>query len=152
MKVSWGRLGPVWLATAVACVTLMLLDPPGAAAATPQGLESSPQASAEAGSLGLGDSIEEAQRRSAGCVTCHNPMDSPTMHTTGTVHLGCIDCHGGDSQIALPAGIVPASPQYRELTRQAHPRPRFAENARSSANPVCSYTNWLKEDADYVKF
>jgi hypothetical protein len=79
-------------------------------------------------------------------------MDSPTMHTTGTVRLGCTDCHGGNSHIALPAGADQRSPQYLEATQQAHPRPRFAENARSSANPARAYTQWLKEDVDYIKF
>jgi hypothetical protein len=79
-------------------------------------------------------------------------MDSTTMHTTGTVRLGCTDCHGGNAQIALPAGVAQGSQQYLEVTKQAHPRPRFAESARSSANPVRSYAKWLKEDADYIKF
>jgi hypothetical protein len=81
-------------------------------------------------------------------------MDSATMHTTGTVRLGCTDCHGGNAQIVLPAGVAQerGSTQYQELTRQAHPRPRFRENARTSANPVRAYTQWLKEDADYIKF
>ncbi len=110
------------------------------------------QASVEPNSPGIGDSIEEAQAKSAGCITCHNPMDSPSMHTTGTVRLGCTDCHGGNAQITLPAGVAQGSPQYVEVTRQAHPRPRFAENERTSANPVRAYSNWLKESADYVKF
>jgi hypothetical protein len=79
-------------------------------------------------------------------------MDSPTMHTTGTVRLGCTDCHGGNAQVALPAGVARGSPQYLEVTKQAHPQPRFAENARTSANPVRAYTQWLKEDAEYIKF
>jgi hypothetical protein len=110
------------------------------------------QAGAEQSSPGLGDSLEEAEQRSVGCVSCHNPMDSPTMHTTGTVRLGCTDCHGGNAQITLPAGVAQGSPQYVEVTKQAHPRPRFAENERTSANPVRAYTKWLKEDADYIKF
>jgi hypothetical protein len=79
-------------------------------------------------------------------------MDSPTMHTRGTVRLGCTDCHGGNAQIVLPTGVAQGSPQYQEITRQAHPRPRRAEDASSSANPVRAYTNWLKEDAEYIKF
>ena len=74
------------------------------------------------------------------------------MHTTGTVRLGCTDCHGGNAQISLLAGVAQDSPQYREVTKQAHPRPRFAENARTSGNPVRAYTQWLKEDRDYIKF
>jgi hypothetical protein len=79
-------------------------------------------------------------------------MDSATMHTAGTVHLGCIDCHGGNIQIALPPAVARGSSKYLELTKQAHPTPRFAENARTSANPVRAYTRWLKEDADYIRF
>lgn len=79
-------------------------------------------------------------------------MDSPSMHTTGTVRLGCTDCHGGNAQIALPVDVAQGSARYQELTRQAHPRPRFAEDAYSSANPIRSYTKWLKEDVDYIKF
>ncbi len=74
------------------------------------------------------------------------------MHTTGTVHLGCTDCHGGNAQIALPAGVAQSSPQYRDIKRQAHPRPRFAEDGYSPANPVRAYTKWLKEDAEYIRF
>jgi len=76
------------------------------------------------------------------------------MHATGTVRLGCTDCHGGNAEIVLPAGVAQerGSTQYQELTKQAHPRPRFRENARTSANPVRAYTQWLKEDADYIKF
>src|SRR5271157_1229942 len=151
-RFSWRRLAQV-LAAAFVCVALAVFDPPGRTAASEQVSELSPQTNVEPSSPGLGDSLEEAQQRSAGCITCHNPMDSPTMHTTGTVRLGCTDCHGGNAQIALPAGVAQdqRSPQYLELTKQAHPRPRFAENARTSANPVRAYTKWLEEDADYIK-
>ena len=151
------RFGRVLLATAVVCTAWKLFDPSGSTSASERAAELSSQngaeaASAEQGSPGLGDSLDEAQQKSAGCVSCHSPMDSATMHTTGTVRLGCTDCHGGNAQIALPAGISQASPQYAEVKKQAHPHPRFAESARSSANPVRAYTQWLKEDADYIKF
>ena len=138
---------------AFVCALLLLFDPSSktVVAATASGV--APQAGDdEQRSPGLGDSIEEAQQKSGGCVTCHSPMDSATMHTTGTVRLGCTDCHGGNAQIALPAGITQGATQYQEVTSQAHPRPRFRENARSSANPVRTYTQWLKEDGDYIKF
>ncbi|MGA7137726.1 MAG: hypothetical protein WBZ14_08660 [Terriglobales bacterium] len=137
---------------AIVCAALAVFGPAGRTAASEQTPESSPQTSTEQSSPGLGDSLEEAEHRSAGCVTCHNPMDSTTMHTTGTVRLGCTDCHGGNAQISLPAGVAHGSQQYLEVTKQAHPRPRFVESARSSANPVRSYAKWLKEDADYIKF
>ena len=153
MRHSLRRLSAQVLAvSAFVCAALAMFDPPGRTAASEQSPEFSRQSSAEQTSPGLGDSLEEAVQRSAGCVTCHNPMDSPSMHPTGTVRLGCTDCHGGNAQIALPAGVTAGSPQYQDLTRQAHPRPRFADDAYSSANPVRSYTKWLKEDVEYIKF
>ena len=47
----------------------------------------------------LTQSKEEAAAKSAGCLSCHGPTDEPTMHATGTVRLGCADCHGGDAAI-----------------------------------------------------
>src|SRR5579872_7428787 len=49
-----------------------------------------------------GQSQEEAARRSAGCVSCHGFTDAPSMHTTGTVQLACIDCHGGNADVMRP--------------------------------------------------
>jgi len=155
MRLSlWRRLGLVLCVAALVCAALAVFGPSGRTAASEQSPEMSPQTGAEQGFPGLGDSLEEAEQRSAGCVSCHNPMDSSTMHTTGTVRLGCTDCHGGNAQIALPAGVAQGqgSQQYLEVTKQAHPRPRFAESARTSANPVRSYTHWLKEEVDYIKF
>ncbi|MGA8540491.1 MAG: hypothetical protein WB566_13385, partial [Terriglobales bacterium] len=147
-------MGQILFLAACVCAGLAVFGPPSKTAASGNSAEPSMQAGGEAeqSSPGLGDSLEEAEQRSAGCVSCHNPMDSPTMHTTGTVRLGCTDCHGGNAQVALPAGVTQGSPQYLEVTKQAHPRARFAENERSSANPVRAYTKWLEEDAEYIKF
>src|SRR5436309_9231655 len=57
---------------------------------------------------------------STGCLSCHTPMDSATMHDSPTVQLACVDCHGGDGA---------ATTQER-----AHVRPRFANVWTSSAN------------------
>ncbi len=54
----------------------------------------------------------EADRKSAGCITCHTATDSATMHSTGTVRLGCTDCHGGNAEIRLTADAPKDSPQY----------------------------------------
>jgi hypothetical protein len=148
----WRASAQLLAAAALVCAALAVFDPPGRTAASEHAPEVSPQSSAEQNSQSLGDSLEEAGQRSAGCVTCHNPMDSPSMHTTGTVRLGCTDCHGGNAEMALHAGVTAGSPQYQHLTREAHPRPRFADDAYSSANPVRSYTKWLKEDTEYIKF
>jgi hypothetical protein len=147
-------MGQSLLLAAFVCAGLALFGPTNKTAAAGHSARAEMQAGdgAERSFPGLGDSLEEAQQRSAGCVSCHNPMDSPTMHTSGTVRLGCSDCHGGNPQVALSAGVAQGSPQYLEVTKQAHPRARFAENERSSANPVRAYTQWLKEDANYIKF
>src|SRR5579883_2663670 len=42
----------------------------------------------------LGRTEADVARNSGGCVACHGMTDSPSMHTTGTVRLGCTDCHG----------------------------------------------------------
>ena len=47
---------------------------------------------------------EEVTRKGAGCVTCHTQTDSPSMHETSTVRLGCIDCHGGDATAGARSG------------------------------------------------
>ena len=36
----------------------------------------------------------EADRKSAGCVSCHTGSDRKTMHVTPAIVLGCTDCHG----------------------------------------------------------
>ncbi len=41
---------------------------------------------------------------------------------------------------------------YERAKHQAHPTPRNAAYADSSANPVRPYTNWLKEDKEYIRF
>jgi hypothetical protein len=153
MRLCFGRrFAQVLLATALLCAASTAFDVLARTSASERVAGSPAQANAERSSPGLGDSLDEAHQKSAGCVSCHNPMDSATMHNTGTVRLGCTDCHGGNAEIGLPAGVARASAEYAEVKKQAHPRPRFAENARSSANPMRAYTQWLKEDAEYIKF
>src|SRR5260370_14345978 len=59
-----------------------------------------------------GQSQEEADRKSSGCISCHTSTDEPTMHPTKTVHLRCTDCHGGNASVSVASSIVPNSPQY----------------------------------------
>ncbi|NBW90055.1 MAG: hypothetical protein EBR51_09170, partial [Gammaproteobacteria bacterium] len=42
---------------------------------------------------------EEAQAKSAGCVSCHSATDQSTMHANPGVVLGCTDCHGGRADV-----------------------------------------------------
>jgi len=94
----------------------------------------------------------DADRKSAGCLTCHTATDEPTMHPSGTVRLGCLDCHGGDAETRAPAGAPPGSAPYDETKQRAHPQPRLPELWRSAANPIRPYTRWLQESPDYIRF
>ena len=78
------------------------------------------------------------QAQSAGCITCHTKTDEPTMHPSGTVSLGCADCHGGN-----PAATT------KEL---GHPQPRLKNVWRGAANPERLYTEWLRESQEYIQF
>ena len=46
---------------------------------------------------------DQAQAKSAGCLTCHTATDAPSMHKSNAVVLGCADCHGGDATVIAPA-------------------------------------------------
>src|SRR5258708_5243698 len=59
----------------------------------------------------MGQTQEEADRKSAGCISCHTKTDEPTMHPTGTVRIGCTDCHGGKADVRIASGIAPTSPE-----------------------------------------
>ena len=78
--------------------------------------------------------------------------DEPTMHATGTVRLGCTDCHGGNADVRIAAGAAASSPEYDQMKQKAHPQPRDPELANRSANPERLYTAWLKESPEYVRF
>ncbi len=94
----------------------------------------------------------DADRKSAGCITCHTQTDEPTMHATGTVRLGCTDCHGGNADLRVAPGSASGSPAYAQAKKQAHPQPHNPKLADRSANPERAYTEWLKESSEYVRF
>src|SRR5580658_2478521 len=116
----------------------------------PQSQQQSSQQPASLGSTGQSES--EVGRKNSGCLTCHITTDEPTMHATGTVHLACVDCHGGDSSVQIAPGTASSSPEYAQAKNRAHPKSSNPEFARSSANPVRSYTSWLRENYDYIRF
>ena len=95
---------------------------------------------------------EEANRKSAGCRSCHTKTDSETMHNSPSLRLGCADCHGGNSEIRVPEGLSPQSAEYITAKNQAHPQPRVLSNNLGGALPVRPYTAWLKEDPKYIRF
>ncbi len=81
---------------------------------------------------------EEAQRKSAGCISagCHTSVEP--MHVSESVRLGCTDCHGGNADAIEKA--------------RAHVLPTNTEVFGSSANPVRAYTAWLRESPEFVRF
>jgi hypothetical protein len=99
-----------------------------------------------------GQSQEEADRKSSGCISCHTSTDEPTMHPTKTVHLGCTDCHGGNSSISIAPGTATNSSEYNSAKEKAHVQPRDPSFKNRSALPERTYTKWLRESAEYIKF
>src|SRR5436309_7686864 len=106
----------------------------------------------QAAGLFRGQSQEEADRKSSGCISCHTSTDEPTMHPTKTVHLGCTDCHGGNSSVSAASSTAPNSPEYNSAKEKAHVQPRDPSLKNRSALPGRTYTKWLAESAEYVKF
>ena len=99
-----------------------------------------------------GQSQEQADRKSSGCISCHTSTDEPTMHPTKTVHLGCTDCHGGNSAVSVGSGSASNSPEYNSTKEKAHVQPRDSSFKNRSALPERTFTKWLKESAEYIKF
>ena len=110
------------------------------------------QQSAEGASTLRRQSQEAADQKSIGCISCHELTDEPTMHPTKTVHLGCTDCHGGNSSVSVARGADPSSGDYKSAKEKAHVRPRDPIFKNRSAVPEIVYAKWLKEPAEYVKF
>src|SRR6267378_2712500 len=99
-----------------------------------------------------GQSQEEADGKSSGCVSCHTSTDEPTMHRTKTVHLGCTDCHGGNASVWVSSGAALNSPGYNSVKERAHVQPRDASFRNRSNLPERTFTKWLAESAEYIKF
>ncbi|HKV64035.1 MAG TPA: hypothetical protein VJO16_19165 [Candidatus Acidoferrum sp.] len=74
------------------------------------------------------------------------------MHPTKTVHLGCTDCHGGNSAVSVVSGAAPNSPEYNSAKGKAHVQPRDPSFQKHSALGERTFTRWLKESAEYIKF
>jgi hypothetical protein len=99
-----------------------------------------------------GQSQEEAARKSSGCISCHTSTDEPTMHPTKTVFLSCTDCHGGNSSVSVATGAASNSAEYNAAKEKAHVQPRDASFRDRSALPERTYTKWLKESPEFIKF
>ena len=133
----------------IAAVFLWMAVPAGTASAS---LQDSSSNSAVPLSDVRGQSQEEAQRKSAGCVSCHTATDEPTMHPTRTVQLACIDCHGGDSSANVAVGVASNSPEYNAIKEKAHVHPKNSVFKKGTAVPERVFTAWLNESYEFIKF
>jgi hypothetical protein len=97
-----------------------------------------------------GETEQQAQAASVGCISCHVGIEHPNMHAEETVQLGCADCHGGNPSITADAAR--GTPEYAALERKAHVQPRIAANAFHGGNPIRAYTDWIKESPEFVRF
>src|SRR5271168_3421380 len=109
-------------------------------------------AAQEPGGIVRGESKEEADEKSAGCISCHTSTDEPTMHPTRSFNLGCADCHGCDYKLSAPAGASPSSAEYIGIKNKAHVLPRPDIFNGKTAVPPRVFTNWNKESFEYIKF
>jgi hypothetical protein len=99
-------------------------------------------------------SAEQADAKSAGCITCHTKSDAASMHSSPAVRLGCTDCHGGDAAIRGDASLPYDAPAYVASRELAHVLPRYPAswNYPSSANPKRGYALLNKEAPEYIRF
>ncbi|MGB1557785.1 MAG: hypothetical protein ACPHCJ_08360, partial [Oceanococcaceae bacterium] len=97
---------------------------------------------------------EEVRAKSVGCLSCHTKTDQATMHKQPGILIGCTDCHGGSSDVAVPAGAQPGTEAYQTALEQAHVLPTYpgAWNWPSSGNPEHSYALLNKEAPEYIRF
>jgi hypothetical protein len=97
------------------------------------------------------ESQAEADKKSAGCLSCHQPVDNPSMHDPkDQAFLSCVDCHGGNPAVQKTGD--PGSAGYNEARDKAHVLPANRGLFRGSANPARSYTALLKESTAFVRF
>jgi len=92
--------------------------------------------------------------KSAGCMSCHETTDEPSMHKTEGVPLGCTDCHGGNAKSFKPTNGAPSEKAYREALDKAHVQPLYPStwNYPSSANPERTYALLNRESPEFIRF
>ncbi|WP_235973863.1 hypothetical protein [Parasphingopyxis marina] len=98
---------------------------------------------------------EEADAKSAGCMSCHTNTDELSMHATPAVILGCTDCHGGNPDVALTDPALDFDdPAYLAVQNRAHVLPLYPQawHWPGSANPARSYTLLNRESPEYIRF
>src|SRR5260370_31240718 len=134
-----GRCGSFFFFLCILCCLLLLItaERAGTALAAQQEVteKSSPR----------GQSQEEAGRKSSGCISCHTSTVEPTMHPTKTLHLGCTDCHGGNSLISSASGDSRNSAEYNSAEEKGQVQPRDPRFIEICDLPEPTFSKWLCE-------
>lgn len=101
-----------------------------------------------------GQGPADVAAKSAGCMSCHEKTDVPSMHISGAIALGCTDCHGGQAEVFRDPSEAPGSDAYVKALTAAHVLPKYPEtwNWPTSANPKASYTLINKESPEFLRF
>ena len=97
---------------------------------------------------------EQADAKSAGCMSCHTTTDNKTMHSNPAIQLGCTDCHGGNANVTVNLGASREAPGYQQAMERAHVLPLYPESWHfpHSANPERTYTLLNRESNEFVRF
>jgi hypothetical protein len=91
---------------------------------------------------------------SAGCLSCHNGIDSKNMHGLNVWQIGCADCHGGNPKVAWKGDQVqrPYPQEYLQVMNAAHVQPAFPAEWSGSRNPERTYALLNREKLEFVRF
>ena len=101
----------------------------------------------------LSQTAEDVNRKSAGCLSCHAPIETPSMHRNPAVQAGCADCHGGTASVFVPAGAAQGSAAYEQAKKQAHVQPRFPHAWPTFGQSLSNtYTLLNKEKPEFIRF
>jgi hypothetical protein len=102
----------------------------------------------------------EADRKSAGCITCHSydkESEPYSMHPFGPNNIGCADCHGGSFEVTRPEGTNKGDKAFEEAKDRAHVQPKYPDiwkrdGKRRGANPVRLNAEMNKESPEFIQF
>lgn len=142
--------GPLLAAVLLAATGALFAVPPRGEA-DPREIERA-ESSARANRLLLRQNPEAQEQKSRGCLSCHHGIEP--MHASAAVKLGCTDCHGGDAGAAAPPGASAGAEGYETAKKAAHVASPtgFGRPDDPAANPERSYTSWLRQPAEFVRF
>lgn len=103
----------------------------------------------------------EADRKSAGCVSCHSfdkASEPYSMHPFGPDNIGCADCHGGGFDVMKPEGTKRGDRAFDDAKRKAHVEPRDPmawygnKHADGAANPIRINAQMNRESLEFIQF